>query len=538
MKQEVPTAQHTPASAIRARASRAKDSSGLDSTSPGSKSRPRASPADAGSRLSRVRRAILPNKEKLGEEREAEEVKSVDRPRSRATEQYVRVRRYGEANRRSSEYEDDLQRRLSVSESMVKELQSEVSDLRLQLERLEGCNALLESHNKQLGRDLSSAEAKIQALEKRDQKQMQISKEVQRSEFKDIRELISTKLDIFPAKTTKMLPLALEQGIRSAGIQPSVQLTMPPPSRAAPVPGLPPPPPPPPPPRRAPPRTHTVQKAPALVEFYHSITKREVSKAHLGSEKCSSPVASNAHNSIVDELQNRSSHLLAIKADVEKKRDFINHLIQKVQSAAFADIEDVPAFADWLDGQLSTLADERAVLKHFSWPEKKADALREAAFEYRDLKRLLAEVSSFEDEISLPCEATLKKATTLLDKSERSIQRLIRLRGTTMVSYRDYKIPVEWMLDTGIVCQIKLASTKLAKVYLRRVSTELESVRHTERESLQEALLLQGVRFAYRAYQFAGGLDAETMRAFEELRERSQLHRGGSKDLLHAVTVP
>ena len=56
------------------------------------------------------------------------------------------------------------------------------------------------------------------------------------------------------------------------------------------------------------------------------------------------------------------------------------------------------------------------MLKHFNWPERKADALREAAFEYRDLKRLLVEVSSFEDDVSLPCEATLKKTTTLLDK--------------------------------------------------------------------------------------------------------------------------
>lgn len=61
-------------------------------------------------------------------------------------------------------------------------------------------------------------------------------------------------------------------------------------------------------------------------------------------------------------------------------------------------------------------ADERAVLKHFDWPEKKADALREAAFEFRDLKRLEAEVSSFKDDVCLPCEATLKKISNLLDK--------------------------------------------------------------------------------------------------------------------------
>lgn len=61
-------------------------------------------------------------------------------------------------------------------------------------------------------------------------------------------------------------------------------------------------------------------------------------------------------------------------------------------------------------------ADERAVLKHFSWPERKADALREAAFEYRDLNRLLVEISSFQDNLSLSFEATLKKITALLDK--------------------------------------------------------------------------------------------------------------------------
>lgn len=49
--------------------------------------------------------------------------------------------------------------------------------------------------------------------------------------------------------------------------------------------------------------------------------------------------------------------------------------------------------------------------------------------------------------------------------------------------------------------QMKQVSVKLAKVYMRRVSMELESVWHSERESAQEALLFEGVRFAYRAHQ-------------------------------------
>lgn len=61
-------------------------------------------------------------------------------------------------------------------------------------------------------------------------------------------------------------------------------------------------------------------------------------------------------------------------------------------------------------------ADERAVLKHFKWPERKADAMREAAFEYRDIKQLHTEISSYEDDGSMPCEAALRKISNLLDK--------------------------------------------------------------------------------------------------------------------------
>ena len=61
-------------------------------------------------------------------------------------------------------------------------------------------------------------------------------------------------------------------------------------------------------------------------------------------------------------------------------------------------------------------ADERAVLKHFKWPEKKADAMREAAVEYRELKLLEQEISSYKDDPVIPYGASLKKMASLLDK--------------------------------------------------------------------------------------------------------------------------
>lgn len=61
-------------------------------------------------------------------------------------------------------------------------------------------------------------------------------------------------------------------------------------------------------------------------------------------------------------------------------------------------------------------ADERAVLKHFKWPEKKADAMREAAIEYRSLQILEKEISSYSDDSTIPYCMALKRMASLLDK--------------------------------------------------------------------------------------------------------------------------
>jgi hypothetical protein len=44
------------------------------------------------------------------------------------------------------------------------------------------------------------------------------------------------------------------------------------------------------------------------------------------------------------------------------------------------------------------------------------DALREATFEYLDLMKLQEELSLFEDKPEVPCEESLKKMLTTLEK--------------------------------------------------------------------------------------------------------------------------
>ncbi|CAI9756111.1 unnamed protein product [Fraxinus pennsylvanica] len=314
------------------------------------------------------------------------------------------------------------------------------------------------------------------------------------------------------------------------------------------APSMPPPPPPPPgappPPGGGPPRPpppprslsrltgsgDKVHRAPELVEFYQTLMKREAKK-DTPSLVSSTSSPSDARSNMIGEIENRSSFLLAVKADVETQGDFVQSLATEVRAASFTNIEDLLAFVNWLDEELSFLVDERAVLKHFDWPESKADALREAAFEYQDLMKLEKLVTLFVDDPNLPCEAALKKMYKLLEKVENSVYALLRTRDMAVSRYKEFGIPVDWLLDSGVVGKIKLSSVQLARKYMKRVASELDATNEPEKEPNREFLILQGVRFAFRVHQFAGGFDAESMKAFEELRSRAHAKTGEENKL-------
>ncbi|KAL5064923.1 hypothetical protein RYX36_026660 [Vicia faba] len=99
---------------------------------------------------------------------------------------------------------------------------------------------------------------------------------------------------------------------------------------------LPPPPPPLPPiPSRPLPKLSNTHKAPGVVQLFHSLKSQDAKKdSKVSMTHHHTPITNNTHNSIVEEIQNRSAHLL--------------------------------------------VADECAVLKYFKWSEKKVDVMREA----------------------------------------------------------------------------------------------------------------------------------------------------------------
>ncbi|TYH81062.1 hypothetical protein ES332_D03G172900v1 [Gossypium tomentosum] len=161
--------------------------------------------------------------------------------------------------------------------------------------------------------------------------------------------------------------------------------------------------------------SRSVRRVPEVGELYRSLTRKNANMENK-SNMTTTPLLAFTRN-MIGEIENRSTYVSAIKSDVEKQKEFINFLISKVQSATFKDITDVEGFVKWLDGELSSLVDERAVLKYFpQWPERKADAMREAAFSYRDLKNLEAEVTSFKVNPKESFNSELKKMQALQDR--------------------------------------------------------------------------------------------------------------------------
>ncbi|KAL1348809.1 hypothetical protein HN51_024831 [Arachis hypogaea] len=264
-----------------------------------------------------------------------------------------------------------------------------------------------------------------------------------------------------------------------------------------------------------------VRRVPEVIELYRSLTRKEANTENRINLNGGIPALAFTRN-MIEEIENRSSYLSAIKCEVQRQGDFVNLLIKEVESTSFSDISEVETFIRWLDGELSSLVDERSVLKHFpQWPEQKVDALREAACNYRDLKSLELEVSCYEENPKEALPQALKRIHALQDRLETSVSAKERTREITTNKYRNFHIPWDWMMDTGLVGQMKLSSLRLAKEFMKRVTKELES-----REALQEDnLLLQGVKFAFRVHQFAGGFDPETTQAFQELKRVGGVQR-------------
>ncbi|XVE59011.1 hypothetical protein DITRI_Ditri05aG0009900 [Diplodiscus trichospermus] len=400
----------------------------------------------------------------------------------------------------------------------------QVTSLKKELEASVARNDSLEKENQELKQEVARLKAQISSLKAHDNERKSMlwkklhnsidncnidASQQKSSEFIKVPDQSLVADNVYPRPSFQELRKPKPPARPNSLFSPSPKEVNDKKVKAPPVPA----PPPPPLPSKLLAGSRSLRRVPEIVELYRSLTRKDANMENKNNG--TTPVLAFTRN-MIGEIENRSTYVSAIKSDVEKQKEFINFLISEVQSAAFKDISDVEEFVKSLDQELSSLVDERAVLKHFpQWPERKADALREAAFSYRDLKNLEAEVSAFEANPRESFHSELRRKQALQDRLEQTVDNIERIRESTSKRYRDFQIPWEWMLDTGLIGQMKFSSLRLARECMKRTAKELQS----KESSPENTLLLQGVRFAYRVHQFAGGYDAETIRAFEDLKK-------------------
>ena len=123
---------------------------------------------------------------------------------------------------------------------------------------------------------------------------------------------------------------------------------------------------------------------------------------------------------MLSELHKRS----ALHARIELEQLHFAELLKKVglmaKSAAFPELPGLASFVDRLDALLAKLSDERGVLKEFEawWPEKRVDAMREAAANYVELRELTRVVQSCGDDLEKTFDEEEEEAAAEADAAD------------------------------------------------------------------------------------------------------------------------
>lgn len=308
--------------------------------------------------------------------------------------------------------------------------------------------------------------------------------------------------------------------------------------------GIPPPPPPPPgkggpPPPPPPPGkgglfkkvvNGKLRRCMQVVDLYHRVVRQSDSGADAGGKgsRFGNPAEStDARAAVRGEIEQRSKHAIAIKADIRDQEGFVKALALHINALDVRSLrmEHVEQFVRWLDRELDFLSDEQAVLRHFRhfWPEEKADGLREAVTEYRQLSVLVKRLERAKEQVSSgehSAENAIGICEKALEQVERPFQKVLSQKDQLESKCREFGMPSGWLkrgaeggdAKEGGVAHVEQAALDLASVLMgemtvaiRRAQADADS--DAVHKAMAEMLLVRLVRFAFRAHQLAGGFD-------------------------------
>lgn len=207
---------------------------------------------------------------------------------------------------------------------------------------------------------------------------------------------------------------------------------------------------------------------------------------------------------------------------MEQHKSFIEALAKEVSNLTPRAMDDLVLFVDKVDEALGILTDERAVLKHFEWPEDRMDAFRESSTLYREL-RLAKRTMLMWDRGTRNAKEECQRIEKHLDKVQKRVEALQRSQDADERRFIAHGIP--W--DKSIITQVQHSSLTMGQVYLELKLQEVEKLRGDQDNKSQSTAhnqLTAAVRFAFKLHQFASGFDDACLQLFDRIQELFSEH--------------
>lgn len=235
----------------------------------------------------------------------------------------------------------------------------------------------------------------------------------------------------------------------------------------------------------------------------------------------------------------RTGSSLADSFEAEASAPFLADLAREIRGASPADAQSLHEFLEKIDEVLASLSDEREVLRRVdAWPGAKLEAMRELCHLLAELDEMAHAArqwprldpnsralrrSAKAAAVMWACDEERGKISRAADAMRRRIESIERTIAADVARFARHGLG-------GVDVEVKLAATKHASLTLADRYARV-SLLAAERAVLEDdgpygsygrakarETLANAMRFGLRSHELAGGFDASSREALEDVR--------------------
>ncbi|XP_010538495.1 PREDICTED: uncharacterized protein At4g04980 isoform X2 [Tarenaya hassleriana] len=215
------------------------------------------------------------------------------------------------------------------------------------------------------------------------------------------------------------------------------------------------------------------------------------------------------------EMTKRSAYFQQIEDDVQKYTKSIDELKHEIHSFETKDMKELLEFHCKVESVLEKLSDETQVLARFEgFPQKKLEAIRSAAAEYKKLDGIMNELKNWK--VKPPLNELLDKIERFFNKVKGEIDALERTKDEQAKMFQSHKIHLnfdilvqikESMVDVSSNCMELALKERREANEAQKKGEEADTKSEVTKKPEEAKRLWRAFQFAFKVYTFAGGHD-------------------------------